>query len=110
MDDAAVDRRIRAMVVRRYPRSEIAEQLGLTLPELGQRIARIWTTHYHTQLKSAEAERQRLEREPDPTPEEIAERAAEIRAGWTEVEHRRRAGLPETSGWEAPQVSVRGSC
>ena len=108
MDDAAVDRRIRAMVVRRYPRAEIAEQLGLTLPELGQRISRIWTTHYHLQLRNAEAERQRLEREPDPTPEQIAERAAEVRQHWSELEHRRRAGLPETSGWEAPTVSVRG--
>lgn len=31
---------------------------------------------------------------PDPTPEQIAERAAEIRAGWTEEQWRLRSRLP----------------
>lgn len=32
-------------------------------------------------------------RRPDPTPEEIAERAAEIRAGWSEFQLRRSLGV-----------------
>lgn len=108
MDDEATDIRIRAMVVRRYPRERIAAEVGLTLDELRQRIARIWRTNYHTQV--AATGRMPQERLADPTPEEIAERAAEVRQSWSEAEHRRRAGLPETSAWEAPTVSVRGSC
>lgn len=108
MDDEATDIRIRAMVVRRYPREQIAAEVKLTLDELRARIGRIWRTNYHTQV--AVTGRMPQERLADPTPEEIAERAAQIRAGWSELEHRRRAGLAETSGWEAPTVSVRGSC
>jgi hypothetical protein len=33
------------------------------------------------------------ERRPDPSPEEIAAACAEIREGWSEAEHRIRAGL-----------------
>lgn len=107
MDDAARDVRIRAMVVRRYPRERIAAELGLTLDELKTAIARIWRTNYHAQV--AATGRMPQERLADPTPEEIAERAAEVRQGWSEMEHRRRAGLPESAGWEAPTISVRGS-
>lgn len=107
MDDAARDVRIRAMVVRRYPRERIAAELGLTLDELKTAIARIWRTNYHAQV--AATGRMPQERLADPTPEEIAERAAEVRQGWSELEHRRRAGLPESAGWEAPTISVRGS-
>jgi hypothetical protein len=42
----------------------------------------------------------------DPTPEEIAERCAEIRAGWSEAERRRRLVTPEEP-LEAPVVSAR---
>ena len=107
MDDAARDVRIRAMVVRRYPRWRIAAEVGLTLDELRAAIARIWRTNYHTQV--AATGRMPQQRLADPTPEEIAERAAEVRQGWSEMEHRRRAGLPESAGWEAPTISVRGS-
>lgn len=107
MDDAARDRRIRAMVVRRYPREQIAAEFGLTPDELTAAIARIWRTNYHAQV--AATGRMPQQRLADPTPEEIEERAAEVRRGWSETEHRRRAGLPESAGWEAPTVSVRGS-
>jgi hypothetical protein len=107
MDDAARDVRIRAMVVRRYSRQRIAAEVGLTLDELRAAIARIWRTNYHAQV--AATGRMPQERLAELTPEEIAERAAEVRLGWSETEHRRRAGLPESTGWEAPTVSVRGS-
>jgi hypothetical protein len=38
----------------------------------------------------------------DPTPFEIAVATARIRMGWSEAEHRQRAGLPECHSWEPP--------
>lgn len=41
---------------------------------------------------------------PDPTPEEIRQRCAEIQREWSpEEEYRRRAHRPET-GWRVPEV------
>jgi hypothetical protein len=72
-----------------------------------------------------EAERQafqRKTRQRDPSPEEIAEACAEIRKGWSEAEHRYRAGMAPVDplargrlaknlddfggvrGWKAPTV------
>lgn len=39
-----------------------------------------------------------------PTREEIAERSAEIRAGWTPEVERRRRGLDEENPYEIPQM------
>lgn len=42
----------------------------------------------------------------DPTPQEIAERSAEIRAEWTEEEAAKRHWTKYTSGgWSCPSVS-----
>jgi len=41
---------------------------------------------------------------PDPTEQEIFERAAEVRARWTEEEHWRRLGQP--SGDVTPMIRV----
>lgn len=41
---------------------------------------------------------------PDPTPEQIAERAAAIRATWTETERRAREGNPVSADRESENV------
>lgn len=38
---------------------------------------------------------------PDPTPKQIAERSAEIRAGWTPTQEASRLAI-STQGWTAP--------
>ncbi len=43
-----------------------------------------------------------------PTPEEIAERAAEIRAGWSEKTEQTRRAVKVTEAWQPPGVTVRG--
>jgi len=43
--------------------------------------------------------------EPDPTPEEIAKRAAEIRATWDKELFAKRAGLAD-QGWAVPVASL----
>lgn len=50
---------------------------------------------------------------PDPTPEEIAERVAEVQARWSEAERENhRANVAERNAgvvpWELPIVSVSG--
>jgi len=56
-----------------------------------------------------EPRRRRPPRDPDPpTPEQIAERTAEIRAGWSEAEFAKRAGkalLP----WRAPVLEIKAT-
>jgi len=71
-------------------RDEVARLIGVSVSRLWMRL--------QDQLKDVrvgqgrrEARRARHEREPDPTPEQIAERAAAIRATWTpEIEAERR--------------------
>lgn len=41
----------------------------------------------------------------EPTPREIAEATAAIRATWSEAEHRRRAGLDPHELWEVTEAS-----
>lgn len=50
----------------------------------------------------------RFERQADPSPAEIAAATAEIRRGWSERQHRTRAGLPETDVVEIRRASARG--
>lgn len=46
-----------------------------------------------------------------PTPEQIATAAAEIRAGWSEDERRRRrVGGPQTAPWSPPEIVVDADC
>jgi hypothetical protein len=42
----------------------------------------------------------------DPTPEEIEQRAAEIRAGWSKSEYRRRAGASGRKKWFVTRSAV----
>lgn len=73
----------------------VANSLGL-----GRRPVSSWETHPQV---------------PDPTPEEIAERAAEVRAGWSEYDReRRRVGVacgpwqPRALVWSASQKMYVG--
>jgi hypothetical protein len=47
----------------------------------------------------------KLRRVDDPTPAEIAERAAEIRRGWTLDEHERRSS-GRYAAWEIPVCNM----
>lgn len=93
-DDAELDRRIRGLVTRRYSREYIAERLGISVAEVAERIARSWGRSTGKLTGKSQ--------QVDPTPEEIAERAAIERQSWSESEHRRRAGLPERMAYEIP--------
>lgn len=42
----------------------------------------------------------------DPTPKQIARRAAKIREEWSEAERLRRWVGPKASGWKVPQVKA----
>lgn len=44
----------------------------------------------------------------DPTPEEIAERAAEIRSRWSESERRKRIVGPKEARWTPPSFCYDG--
>lgn len=44
----------------------------------------------------------------DPTPEQIEERAAEIRAAWSEAERERRDVGKRAVRWSPPQLSYDG--
>jgi len=84
-----IDRRIRAMRCRRYTLEDIAADVGLTTQQVQLRIRAIWQA----------SERESSTRRPDdPTPEEIAERAAECRARWSETDFLVRRGLAVPSG------------
>jgi hypothetical protein len=48
------------------------------------------------------------DRKRDPTPEQIEERAAEIRAAWSEAERERRDVGKRAVRWSPPQLSYDG--
>lgn len=94
--DTDSDVLIRRLVRLGRSREEIAEQLGLTREQLRDRIAALWS---RTRTGGGFL---------DPTPEQIAERAAIERESWSEHEfYRRSTGLPPD--WTPPLLSVRGS-
>lgn len=76
---------------------EVQKALGVSHSKL-YRLAK----RHKLPLRARMAQDRKNAREPDPTAEEIAQRAAEIRAGWSEQEHERRAGK-RTAMWEAPE-------
>ena len=51
-----------------------------------------------------DADAQSRERRPDPSPPQITAATAVIRAGWSEREHRSRAGIPNG---ELPRVEIK---
>jgi len=97
LDD--LDRRIRAMRVRRYTLEEIAADTGMSPQAVASRIKTIWRV----------IERDGQEPQPgDPTPQEIAERSAEVRQRWTPHDWRVRSGASETPP-EPQSVSWMGT-
>jgi len=92
-----IDRRIRAMRCRRYSVEQIAADVGLTPGQVELRIRAIWQA----------SERESSVRRPDdPTPEEIAERAAECRQRWSETDYLVRRGLAVPSGRQCAATST----
>lgn len=57
---------------------------------------------------SDEPRRERPERQPDPTPEEIAERAAEVRSRWTEADYERKLRWMDQARveWAIPEIAT----
>lgn len=102
--DSRLDHDIRVALRAGHSRQAVAKSLGMTLAELEQRIRATYMAAHELGLRRL-ADRAR---EPDPTPEEIAERAAIERQSWSEHEYYRRSiGLPPD--WTPPMCSVRGS-
>jgi len=92
-----IDRRIRAMRCRRYTVRQIADDVGLTPGQVELRIRAIWQA----------SERESSVRRPDdPTPQEIAERAAECRQRWSETDYLVRRGLAVPSGRQCVATST----
>jgi len=84
------------------PVNEIADFFGVS-PSLVKTMA----IKYGSLSPSARREEQAQEWQPgDPTPEEIKERAAVIRAGWTETELRARLGERKTAERWVPAAYV----
>lgn len=72
-------------------RDEVARLIGVSVSRLWMRLQDQLKDVRVGQGRGGGPRRARHEREPDPTPEEIAERAAAIRATWTpEIEAERR--------------------
>lgn len=77
---------------------EIQKELGISHNKLYSLARHHKLPHRHIPKKSKSRIRSR---ESDPTEEEIAQRAAEIRANWSDQEYERRAGK-KSSQWQAP--------
>jgi transposase len=89
-----VETTVRRLVLGRVSRREIAEQVGLSVAEVQAIVHRLWSKGTPTPSTA------------DPTPQEIAERAAEIRERWSEWDYRvRSVQLPEPC--EMPVVTWR---
>lgn len=92
-------------------KKESLEQVWQTTPVA--EIARLFGVKpqkiYHLSRKWSLPERERIE--DCPSPEEIAERAAQVRAGWTDGERESRAVGPGRSReqWTPPTIRV-GDC
>lgn len=68
-----------------------------TKTRASQRAAKPWRSR-----GKATKRKKRFERTGDPSPEEIAERAAAIRATWSESERERRLVCPDRVAWTPP--------
>lgn len=81
------------------PTSEIAKKLGVSPSFL-----------YRCRVKHKLPDRERVyhHEDDDPTPQEIAERAAEIRASWPEGEEARRSVGTRGRSWTPPSYVYDG--
>jgi hypothetical protein len=102
MDDKELDRRLRRLRVRGRSHEEIAAAVGRPVAWVSERLDTLWR-------EASDRGRTAL-----PTPEEIAERAAECRALWSEHDYLVRSGRREPQKrsdqedhWTPPVVSLR---
>jgi hypothetical protein len=103
MDDKDLDRRLRRLRVRGRSHEEIAEAVGRPVAWVAERLDTLWR------------EASDRGRTLPPTPQEIAERAAECRALWSEHDYMVRSGRRsackrpdrDDEGWTPPVVSLR---
>jgi hypothetical protein len=102
MDDRDLDRRLRRLRVRGRSHEEIAEAVGRPVEWVAERLDTLW--------KEASDRGRTL----PPTPQEIAERAAECRALWSDHDYLVRSGRREPQKrpdqedhWTPPVVSLR---
>jgi len=103
MDDKELDRRLRRLRVRGRSHEEIAEAVGRPVAWVAERLDTLWR-------EASDRGRTAL-----PTPEEIAARAAECRALWSDHDYLVRSGRRsackrperEDEGWTPPVVSLR---
>lgn len=80
----------------------IAAELGITELQL-------YVAGRHYKLEPRYPYVRRVSAKYDPTPETIAERAAEIRAGWSDEEReKRRVGNVVNPKWEMPTFAYDG--
>lgn len=68
-----------------------------TKTRANQRAAKPWR-----ERKKTGRRKRRFAKATDPSPEEIAERAAAIRATWSESERERRLVCPDRVAWTPP--------
>jgi hypothetical protein len=104
-NERELDRQLRRLKIRGHSPEEIAEAVGRPLAWVQSRLDTLW--------RDAQA---RGAAYTLPTPQEIAERAAECRALWSEHDYRVRSGQrsavkrPEAADdghWTPPVVSLR---
>lgn len=78
-----------------------------------QEIVKEFQIPYRLLLKIAKTEKweekERASREPLPTPDEIQERAANIRKKWTPVEERSRAVCKASTRWQPRVITYNAS-
>jgi hypothetical protein len=79
--------------------TQIASRLGLTKNQM-------WNVSQR--LKLPNRPRAEMERLAAPTPEEISERAAAVRAGWSPAERERRIVGPGRRSWSMPSYAYDG--
>ena len=79
---------------------------GASVPGMAARLGCRQPLIYKLRLKYGLPNRPRVRcTEPDPTPEEIAERATALRERWSEAERERRlAGTPLS--WSVPSIRL----
>jgi hypothetical protein len=81
---------------------------GASVPEMAARLGCRQPAIYSLRVQFGLPRRPRVPcTDKDPTPDEIAERSAEVRARWSEEERERR-GIGKVEAWGVPLIRLRG--
>jgi hypothetical protein len=81
---------------------------GASVPEMAARLGCRQPAIYSLRVQFGLPRRPRVQcTDKDPTPDEIAERSAEVRARWSE-EDRERRGIGKVEAWGVPLIRLRG--